>query len=209
MSIDNSSATDGFDPRPLARRFVAEAMPLHPELLRAACRYAATTQDADDLVQDTYVRAWTGFATFHQGSNLRAWMFRILVNTWISTHRRTQSRPNEILVDDIPEAHLSSYDSAEAEMLSHMVDDDLRAAVQTLPPNLQAVVYYVYVCELPFGTIAELTDVPVGTVMSRAHRARSTLRATLSDRRPCEITTDGVERRCPHPVRTPDTTGHR
>ncbi|MDG4665599.1 sigma-70 family RNA polymerase sigma factor [Mycobacterium sp. 236(2023)] len=181
MMVDNPCASDDYEPSALARRFVVEVVPMHAELMRAARRYAATTQDAEDLVQDTYVKAWSGFASFQEGSNLRAWMFRILVNAWISTHRRSLSRPSETFVEEVSEIHSAAHPSAESEMLSRVVDGGLTCAVQALPQNLQAVVYYAYVCDLPFKEIAVLSDVPVGTVMSRAHRARRELRAALSD----------------------------
>jgi RNA polymerase sigma-70 factor, ECF subfamily len=176
---DFRTATETSDPAALARRFVTEAMPVHPELLRAARRYTTTAADADDLVQETYARAWSGFASFQQGSNLRAWMFRILYNTWVSTHRKTLSRPAELLTGDVGDRPAVTAAAAEVEALFQVVDPQLRCAVWALPQNLALVVYYAWVCELPLKHIAALTDVPVGTVMSRAHRARKILRKAL------------------------------
>ena len=171
------------DAHALTRRFVAEALPLHEELLRAARRYAHNVQDAEDLVQETYIKAWTGFHSFTPGTNLRAWMLRIMVNTWISTHRKTQSRPAEMLTDDITDAQVAAAGGAapstEFEALSRHIDADLRRAVQSLPTTLQATIFYADVCELPHKEIALITDVPVGTVMSRVHNARKRLRSAL------------------------------
>lgn len=169
------------DPGSVAERFVSEALPLQTDLLRAARRHTRNLQDAEDLVQETYTKAWTGFHSYTPGTNLRAWMLRIMVNTWISTHRKVQSRPPEILTDDITDAHAIAAPSTEFEVLIRAIDPDVRRAVQSLPARLQATLFYADVCELPHKEIAALTGVPVGTVMSRVHNARKRLRSALSD----------------------------
>lgn len=167
-------------------RFERDALALRDELGRAARRYTANAHDAEDLVQETYIRAWAGFDSFQPGSNLRAWMFRIMVNTWISAHRRSERRPRETLTDSITDAQLMAESgrrhtapSAEAQALQWLPNDDLARAFQSLPESLQSAVYYAYVCQLAYQEIADLQRIPVGTVMSRLHRARRQLRAAL------------------------------
>jgi len=167
-------------------RFERDALVLRDELSRAARRYTANAHDAEDLVQETYIRAWAGFDSFQPGSNLRAWMFRIMVNTWISGHRRSQRRPTETLTDAITDAQLMAESgrhhtepSAEARALQLLPNGELVRALQALPEALQTVVYQAYVCQLPYQEIADLQRIPVGTVMSRLHRARRQLRAAL------------------------------
>lgn len=174
-------------------RFERDALVLRDELSRAARRYTANAHDAEDLVQETYIRAWAGFDSFQPGSNLRAWMFRIMVNTWISAHRRSQRRPQETLTDSITDAQLMAESgrghtapSAEAQALQLLPNGDLARAFQSLPESLQSAVFYAYVCQLAYQEIADLERIPVGTVMSRLHRARRQLRAALqSDSDPC------------------------
>ena len=186
--------TSNAEPDPSrASRFERDALVLRDELSRAARRYTANAHDAEDLVQETYIRAWAGFDSFQPGSNLRAWMFRIMVNTWISGHRRSQRRPRETLTDSITDAQLMAESgrhhtapSAEAEALQWLPNGDLARAFQALPESLQSAVYYAYVCQLAYQEIADLERIPLGTVMSRLHRARRQLRAALqSDADPC------------------------
>jgi RNA polymerase sigma-70 factor, ECF subfamily len=169
-----------------ASRFEHDAYALRDELTRAARRYTANAHDAEDLVQETYVRAWAGFESFQPGTNLRAWMFRIMVNTWISAHRRSQRRPRETLTDAITDAQLMAESqrhhtapSAESQALQLLPNGDLARAFQALPESLQLAVYYAYVCQLAYQEIADLQRIPLGTVMSRLHRARRQLRAAL------------------------------
>jgi RNA polymerase sigma-70 factor (ECF subfamily) len=176
-------------------RFVADAMPLRPELERAARRYTRNSQDAEDLVAETYAKAWAGFGTFDAGTNLRAWMFRIMVNTWISTHRKVERRPQETLTDEFTDAQLAAESrhaptvaSAETQALTRLPNDDVARVMRTLPQSLQTAVYYADICQLPYKEIAAIERIPLGTVMSRVHRARRQLRLgllspTVPDRR--------------------------
>jgi RNA polymerase sigma-70 factor (ECF subfamily) len=167
-------------------RFETAAMPLRAELERAARRYTRNAHDADDLVQETFAKAWAGFGSFDPGSNLRAWLHRIMVNAWIGSHRRAQCRPKEALTDSFTDAQLAGETSrlspsAELQALQRLPDEDLRHAVRALSAPLQAAIYYADVCELPYKEIARIEGIPVGTVMSRVHRARRQLRAALCD----------------------------
>jgi RNA polymerase sigma-70 factor, ECF subfamily len=176
--------------------FEREVLPLSTELERAARRYTRNSYDAEDLVQETIAKAWAGFESFEPGSNLRAWMHRILVNTWISAHRRSERRPQEWLTDSFTDMQLAAVNcrignvpSAEERALEWWPDTDIRQAFEALPTNLQTAVYYVYVCQYPYKEIARMEGIPVGTVMSRIHRARRQLRVSL-----CGV---GREHGCP------------
>jgi RNA polymerase sigma-70 factor (ECF subfamily) len=169
-------------------RFIADALPLRPELERAARRYTRNAQDAEDLVQETYAKAWAGFGSFDAGTNLRAWMFRIMVNTWISAHRKVERRPHETLTEEFTDAQLAAdsrrsptVTSAEAHALTRLPNDDIARAMQMLPRNLQMAVYHADICELPYKEIAAIEGIPLGTVMSRVHRARRQLRLALRE----------------------------
>jgi RNA polymerase sigma-70 factor, ECF subfamily len=168
-------------------RFTAEALPLHAELERAARRYTENAYDAEDLVSETYLKAWAAFHTFQPGSNLRAWMHRILSNAWIDRHRRAQSRPREALTDFFSDAQMGSLaarygtaPSAEEYLLHQMPSDAVLQAFTRLSAPQQVVVFYAEVCDLPLKQISELAGIPLGTVMSRIHRARHQLRAGLA-----------------------------
>ncbi|WP_263994372.1 sigma-70 family RNA polymerase sigma factor [Mycobacterium yunnanensis] len=169
-----------------ARRFERDALALREELTRGARRYTANAHDAEDLVQETYAKAWAGFDSFTPGTNLRAWMFRIMVNCWISGHRRVQRRPAETLTDVITDAQLMSESrrhpsvaSAETHALQSIPEGQLVAALQALPEALQSVVVDAYVYQLAYQDIADRHRIPLGTVMSRLHRARRRLQAAL------------------------------
>jgi RNA polymerase sigma-70 factor (ECF subfamily) len=175
------------------RTFEREALPLRAELGRAALRYTHNAHDAEDLVQETFAKAWAGFGSFDPGTNLRAWMFRIMVNAWISSHRRSERRPRETLTESFTDAQLMAESrrfhtapSAESQALLLLPDGELRRAFQTLPATLQSVVYYADICQLAYREIADVERIPLGTVMSRLHRARRQLRSALmGDASPC------------------------
>jgi RNA polymerase sigma-70 factor (ECF subfamily) len=183
---ENDSAATTSDDSSRVLRFEREALPLRDELSRAARRYTNNAHDAEDLVQETFAKAWAGFDSFDPGSNLRAWMFRIMVNTWISSHRRSERRPRETLTESFTDAQLATASrrshtspSAETQALQLLPDGDLKRAFQTLPASLQSVVYYADICQLAYREIADLERIPLGTVMSRLHRARRQLRSAL------------------------------
>ena len=164
-------------------RFVRDVMPLVDQLYRAARRYTRSTADAEDLVQETMVKAYAGFHTFTVGTNIRAWLFRILTNNWITSYRTAQRRPDEVLAADVTDMRpsASQNQSAELAVLEAMGDEDVRDALQALPEHQRLVVYYADVEGFRYKEIAAILDTPLGTVMSRLHRGRAKLRALLID----------------------------
>lgn len=172
----------------LSERFVRDALPLVDQLYGAARRYTRTPADAEDLVQETMVKAYAGFHAYTDDTNIRAWLFRILTNTWISSYRSAQRRPAEVLTEHIGDARWGGADqataglsSAELAAIEAMGDDDIRRALQTLPDTQRMVIYYADVVGLRYKEIAEVLDIPIGTVMSRLHRGRAALRRLLVD----------------------------
>ena len=165
-----------------AARFIRDVLPLVDQLYRAALRYTRTTADAEDLVQETMARAYAGFHSFTEGSNLRAWLFRIMTNTWITSYRTAQRRPDEVLAGDIADVRSSTATpSAELAVLDAMGDDEVLDALRALPEGQRLVVYYADVEAFRYKEIAAILDMPLGTVMSRLHRGRKNLRALLID----------------------------
>jgi RNA polymerase sigma-70 factor (ECF subfamily) len=172
----------------LAARFTRDAMPYRPALLRTARRLTRTEADAEDLVQDALLNAYVGFRRFRTGTNLRAWLFRIMHNRWISTYRMTQRRPTTFCVDEITDSELAAGAlhsvadgrSAEDEALETIPDTDLRTALDTLPEGFRTVLYYADVEGFTYAETAVLMGIPVGTVMSRIARGRARLRAALA-----------------------------
>ncbi|HEY6647532.1 MAG TPA: sigma-70 family RNA polymerase sigma factor [Mycobacterium sp.] len=164
-------------------RFVRDVLPLVDQLYRAALRYTRRPADAEDLVQETMVKAYSGFHRFADGTNVRAWLFRIMTNAWISSYRSAQRRPDEVLAADVAEVWPTAAKNASAELavLEAMGDDEVRDALQALPEGQRLVVYYADVEGFRYKEIAEILGVPLGTVMSRLHRGRSNLRALLVD----------------------------
>ncbi|MGV0714777.1 sigma-70 family RNA polymerase sigma factor [Mycolicibacterium sp. XJ662] len=168
----------------LAARFAREAEPLFDVLSRAARRLTRSHADADDLLQDTLLHAYSGFHTFEEGSNIRAWLFRILYNRWISTHRRKRSRPVEVSVDTFTD-HDTVHRSAEDEVLDTLPDNDIKAALAALPQSFKEAIYYADIQGYTYAETAKLLNVPMGTVMSRVSRARHRLRTALATDEPC------------------------
>jgi len=176
----------------LAARFAREAGPLFDVLGRGARRLARTDADAEDLLQDTLMHAYVGFGTFKDGSNLKAWLFRILYNRWVSAYRAKQCRPSEVPVDAITERDLADsaarlptrQRSAEAEVLEALPDGEIKAAMDALPEGFRSVVYYADVQGYTYAETAAILGIPHGTVMSRASRGRQRLRLALADIEP-------------------------
>jgi RNA polymerase sigma-70 factor (ECF subfamily) len=165
-----------------AALFIKDVLPLVDQLYRGALRYTRTTADAEDLVQETMAKAYAGFHSFTEGSNLRAWLFRIMTNTWITSYRTAQRRPDEVLAADVTDVRSSTATpSAELAALDAMGDDEVLDALRTLPEGQCLVVYYADVEGFRYKEIATILDMPVGTVMSRLHRGRKNLRALLID----------------------------
>jgi RNA polymerase sigma factor (sigma-70 family) len=162
----------------LATRFAREAEPFFDVLSRGARRLTRSSADAEDLLQDTLLHAYAGFHTFKGGTNLQAWIFRILYNRWVSTYRSKQSRPLEVLTDEITDRDLA--DSAETEVLDALPDNEIKAAMGALPESFRAAVYYADVQGYTYRETAAILGVPHGTVMSRASRGRQRLRIALA-----------------------------
>jgi RNA polymerase sigma-70 factor, ECF subfamily len=164
-------------------RFDRDVLPLTDQLYRAALRYTRRPADAEDLVQETMLKAYNGFHLFRDGTNVRAWLFRILTNTWISSYRSSLRRVDEVLAADVTDTWPSAprSQSAELAVLEAMADDDVRGALQALPEGQRLVVYYADVEGFRYKEIASILDVPLGTVMSRLHRGRANLRSLLMD----------------------------
>ncbi|WP_071288857.1 sigma-70 family RNA polymerase sigma factor [Mycolicibacterium llatzerense] len=167
----------------LAARFVAEAVPLLDALGRGARRLTRSDADAEDLLQDTLLHAYEGFGSFRQGTNLNAWLFRILHNRWVSRHRYRQSRPAEVSLEVVTAGGHEPWAarrSVEVEVLDVMSDADVVAALAELPDGARTAVFYVGVQGHTYAETAVLMGVPMGTVMSRVSRGRQQLRTALS-----------------------------
>ncbi|MDO5720527.1 MAG: sigma-70 family RNA polymerase sigma factor [Actinomycetaceae bacterium] len=181
--------TEQFDEQQLRTRFEEEALPLLDQLYGAAMRMTRNTQDAEDLLQDTYARAFSSFHTFKPGTNLKAWMYRILKNTFINTYRKKQRRPlqsDDDTVEDWQLYEASQHDatglrSAEAEALDALPNETVQAALEALPDEYREAVLLADVEGFSYKEIAQIMDTPVGTVMSRIHRGRARLRKSLAE----------------------------
>jgi RNA polymerase sigma-70 factor, ECF subfamily len=173
----------------LTTRFERDAIPLLAGLYGHAMKLTRNHADAEDLLQDTAANALAGFGGFRDGTNLRGWLCRILVNSHVNRYRKQQRSPAYRLTDHITDAQLadeashsaSGLRSAEDEVLDLFADNEIKAAMEALPEKLRAAVYYADVEGRRCGEIAELMGTPLGTVMSRVHRGRRRLRILLAD----------------------------
>jgi RNA polymerase sigma-70 factor, ECF subfamily len=171
----------------LRRLFEHEAIPLHGSLFGIARQLTSNVADAEDLVQQTMVKAYSRFSSYRSDTHLKAWLVRIMRNTWIDDHRRNKARPIEHLTGDVGdweerayERHVGSgRDTVECRVIESSVELEVRRAVRQLPLTLRTVIYYAYVEGLPHKQIAEIEAIPIGTVMSRLYRARQQLRGLL------------------------------
>ncbi len=171
--------------------FAAQALEHAPQLYAAALRMTRNQADAEDLVQDTYLRAYRGFGGFAEGTNLRAWLFRILTNAYINSYRAKQRRPQERDLDDVEDLYLyrrlGSLDaalgnrSAEETLMDMLTDDEVKQALEDLPESFRLPVLLADVEGFAYKEIAEMLDIPIGTVMSRLHRGRKAMQKALYD----------------------------
>jgi RNA polymerase sigma-70 factor (ECF subfamily) len=166
-----------------ADSFADQVLPYARQLYSAALRLTGNQADADDLVQETYAKAYAGFGSFQQGTNLPAWLHRIQANTFYGTCRTRSRRPREIPLDVLsPASEPADFGkSAEDLALARMTDPALRDALRELPAQIATTVYLADAQGYRYAEIAEITGVPLGTVMSRLHRGRKRLRALLAD----------------------------
>jgi RNA polymerase sigma-70 factor (ECF subfamily) len=170
-------------------KFSDLAMEYMPSLYTAALRMTRNPADAEDLVQETYLKAYRAFNSFAEGTNLKAWLYRILTNTYINTYRAKKRRPEESDVDDLENFYLyrrlgglegaQAGRSAEDEVLDHFTETEVKEAIEALPEQFRMAVLLGDVEGFSYKEIAEILDVPIGTVMSRLHRGRRALQKRL------------------------------
>ena len=171
--------------------FEAQAMEFMPSLYTAALRMTRNPADAEDLVQETYLKAYRGFGGFEQGTNLKAWLYRILTNTFINSYRSKKRRPEESDIDDVEDLYLyrrlgglegaTAGRSAEDQVLEHFTEGEIKDALDSLPEQFRIAVLLGDVEGFSYKEIAEILDIPIGTVMSRLHRGRRALQKRLYD----------------------------
>ncbi len=183
--LDASTETDS----ERRARFERDAMQYVDQLYSAAMRMARNPADAEDLVQEAYTKAYSAFHQYKPGTNLKAWLYRILTNTYINLYRKRQREPLQSHSDTIEDWQLAKaaehtstgLRSAEVEALDHLPDSDVKKALQSIPEDFRLAVYFSDVEGFAYKEISEIMNTPIGTVMSRLHRGRKLLREELSE----------------------------
>jgi RNA polymerase sigma-70 factor, ECF subfamily len=186
-----SDTTQSDDAAPVDRKalFESQALQYMDQLYAAAMRLTRNPADAADLVQETFVKAYQAFGQFQQGTNLKAWLYRIQTNTFINNYRKNQRNPYQGTIDDLEDWQLGNAESAtatsgrsaEAEAIDHLPDSAVKDALQAIPEDFRMAVYFADVEGFSYQEIADIMKTPVGTVMSRLHRGRRMLRELLAD----------------------------
>lgn len=171
------------------KSFEEQAMPLMPQLYGAALRWTRNPSDAEDLVQETFAKAFSAWGRFEQGTNLKAWLFRIMTNTHINLYNKRAKDQAKGGLDELEDWQVGMGESvtstrtrsAESEALDNLPSKVIKDALAQIPTEFRMVVYYAVVEGLPYAEIAEVMETPVGTVMSRLHRGKKMLRELLRD----------------------------
>ena len=190
MTATKPAAGSQPEPATLRALFEEQAIPFMDQLYAAAMRMTRNPADAGDLVQETFTKAYAAFGQFEQGTNLKAWLYRILTNTYINSYRKNQRTPYQGTIDELEDWQLGSAESltqgrstrsAEAEAIDHLPDSDVKEALQSIPEDFRLAVYLADVEGFSYQEIADIMKTPVGTVMSRLHRGRRLLRELLTE----------------------------
>src|SRR6188768_3175734 len=172
-------------------RFVEDTAPFMDSLFGAALRMTRNRSDAEDLLQETFLRAYRGYGRFEEGTNLRAWLYRIMTNTFINSYRARQRRPEETDLGEVEDLYLYrrmggleqalAARSAEDQLIDLFTDDEVKQALEALPENFRLPVLLADVEDFSYKEIAEMLEIPIGTVMSRLHRGRKAMQKLLYD----------------------------
>jgi RNA polymerase sigma-70 factor (ECF subfamily) len=187
--LDGVGSTGPDTDAELAAHFARDAIPLVGQLYCGALRMTRNPADAEDLVQDTMIKAYVGFRSFRAGTNRKAWLYRIMTNTYITAYRKKQRQPLQYPSQEITDGQWAAsaghtargLRSAEVEALESLPDVEIRAAMQALPEDFRMAVYYADVEGLQYKDIAVMMNTPVGTVMSRLHRGRRRFHGLLAE----------------------------